>query len=134
SPADSMPRQQRALDAFRLEYNTERPHRALDGKTPADLYVPSPKPLPAAVESIAYPGHHQLRSVRSDGSIKWRGSTLFLSEALQGEVVGIKELADDRWLIRFGPVDLAVLDDSGTDPELFRLPHPSSPGAQACPG
>lgn len=134
SPADSMPRQQRALDAFRLEYNTERPHRALDGKTPADLYVPSPKPLPATVESIAYPGHHQLRSVRSDGSIKWRGSTLFLSEALQGEVVGIKELADDRWLIRFGPVDLAVLDERGSEPELFRLPHPSSPGAQACPG
>jgi hypothetical protein len=134
SPADSMPLQQRALDAFRLEYNTERPHRALDGKTPADLYVPSPKPLPAKVESIAYPGHHELRSVRSDGSIKWRGSTLFLSEALQGEVVGIKEFADDRWLIRFGPVDLAVLDERGNGPELLRLPHPSSPGAQVRPG
>jgi putative transposase len=134
NPADSMLPQQRALDAFQLEYNTERPHRALDGKTPADLYAPSEKPLPAKLEAPAYPGHHELRSVRSDGSIKWRGVTLFLSEALQGELIGLQEFADDKWLVRFGHVDLAVLDDRGADPEILRLPHPASLGAQACPG
>lgn len=134
APAASMPQQQRALDAFRLEYNTERPHRALDGKTPADLYVPSEKPFPTKLESPAYPGHHELRSVRTDGSIKWRGFTLFLSEALQGELVGLKEVALDKWLIRFGPIDLAVLDDRRSEPEILRLPHPASLGAQDCPG
>jgi len=134
NPAAAMPQQQRALDAFRLEYNTERPHRALDGKTPADLYVPSEKPLSTKLDSPAYPGHHELRSVRTDGSIKWRGFTLFLSEALHGELVGLKEFALDKWLIRFGPVDLAVLDDRGSEPAILRLPHPSSLGAQDYPG
>ena len=134
NPADSMHQQQRALDAFRLEYNSERPHRALDGKTPSDVYEPSEKPLPAKLESLAYPGHHELRSVRTDGSIKWRCRTLFLGDAFQGELVGLKEFADDRWLIRFGPIDLAVLDDRGPEPEILRLPHPASLGAQDCPG
>jgi putative transposase len=134
NPADSMPNQQRALDAFRLEYNNERPHRALDGKTPSDVYEPSEKPFPATLEPPAYPGHHELRSVRTDGSIKWRGRHLFLGDAFHGELVGLKEFADDRWLIRFGPIDLAVLDDRGPEPEIRRLPHPASLGAQDCPG
>jgi transposase InsO family protein len=36
--------QQDRFDAFAREFNDERPHEALDMKTPADVYVPSLKP------------------------------------------------------------------------------------------
>jgi uncharacterized surface protein with fasciclin (FAS1) repeats len=35
--------QQARFDAFVNEFNTERPHEALDMKAPADLYAPSSK-------------------------------------------------------------------------------------------
>jgi len=40
--------QQTQFDAFRVEYNTERPHDALGGDTPASRsrYVTSPRPYP----------------------------------------------------------------------------------------
>jgi putative transposase len=40
-PQANMAAQQRAFDAFRLEYNEERPHEALGGQTPSQIDVPS---------------------------------------------------------------------------------------------
>jgi hypothetical protein len=46
-PAEAHARaQQRRFDAFRAEYNAERPHAALGGATPASRYAPSPAPTP----------------------------------------------------------------------------------------
>ena len=50
-------RQQRQFDAFRLEYNTERPHDALGGDTPVSRYSPSPRPYPERLPVPEYPGH-----------------------------------------------------------------------------
>ncbi|MNC81267.1 hypothetical protein D3C75_1343410 [compost metagenome] len=38
-----------------------------------------------------------VRSVRQNGSIKWKGKLLFVSEALAGERIGLKEVEDDTW-------------------------------------
>jgi len=46
--------QQRAFDAFRRRYNTERPHEALGDATPASCYHPSSRPyrpLPGALRA-----------------------------------------------------------------------------------
>ena len=52
-PRASWPAQQRALEAFRHEYNYERPHEALHLTPPADHYVPAPlTPIPAARRSL----------------------------------------------------------------------------------
>jgi transposase InsO family protein len=45
-------RQQRQFDAFRLEYNTERPHERLGQATPASRYHPSPRPYPERLTPI----------------------------------------------------------------------------------
>ena len=37
---------QKRFDAFRVEYNTERPHEALLQETPATYYTHSPRPYP----------------------------------------------------------------------------------------
>jgi len=130
SPAATLTLQQPLLDRFRAEYNYERPHSALDGRSPGDVYHPSSRPMPRKVGSPDYPGHQAVRSVHTDGSFNFRGDVVFLSEALVGEPIGLQEFDDDRFLIRFGPVELAVLDCRGPRPLLTRL-TPSPPARPA---
>lgn len=47
-PAPSVRQQQRRFDRMREEFNTARPHEALGQRPPARVYVPSPRPYPAA--------------------------------------------------------------------------------------
>jgi len=46
-PAATVAELQAQLDLFRLHYNTRRPHRALDRRFPADVWVAAPKSGPA---------------------------------------------------------------------------------------
>jgi transposase InsO family protein len=59
---------QRQLDEFRAHYNEQRPHRALDRRTPGEAYRATPKALPA---SNGHPqGHYRLRYDRLDNTGK----------------------------------------------------------------
>ena len=109
-PAATLADQQRAFDAFRRVYNEERPHEALGQVPPATLYVPSPRPYPRKVASPEYADGVVVRRVRSNGEIKWAGERVFLSEALIGEPVGLVRHDDRRWAIRFGHLEIGLLD------------------------
>jgi putative transposase len=109
-PCATVTEQQRAFDRFRHIYNDLRPHQALDDRTPADLFVSSPRALPRKLPRVVYDAGVETRSVRSNGCMKWKGKYLFLSETLAGERVSLTPLADDVWLLRFSFVDLAILD------------------------
>jgi len=109
-PKASLSAQQRAFERFRREYNNERPHRALAGQRPAELYRPSPRSLPAKLPQMSYPDEFAVRKVRHEGHIRWRGAEVFVSKTLVGEPVGLQELDHDLWLVYFGPLDLGVLD------------------------
>ena len=112
SPPSGSPRsQQRAFDGFRERYNRERPHEALGQKPPARIYLPSHREYPARLRSPEYQGNVTVRRVRHNGQIKWKGSMLYLSEALQGEPVGLVQLDDRRWTIIFGPLAIGLLDE-----------------------
>lgn len=110
-PERSLPAQQRRFDAFRYEYNEQRPHEALADHTPASIHVRSLRPFPTRLPTIDYASDAVVRRVRGNGTIKWRGKHYFLSEALGGEPVGITPITDERWQIHFAHVPLAVLDD-----------------------
>jgi transposase InsO family protein len=107
-PATTPQTQQQAFDCFRKEYNYVRPHEALGQVTPASLYLPSPRPYPERLGDIEYPPFTEVRRVRSNGQIKWRGKLVYLSEALVGEMVGITE-DKEGWLVSFGPIPLGLL-------------------------
>jgi hypothetical protein len=107
-PAANGTAQQRRCHDFRLEYNTLRPHEALGQVPPASLYVPSPRPYPQCLGDVEYPPLTEVRRVRSNGQIKWRGELAFVSEAMIGELVGITE-DKDGWLVSFGPIPLGLL-------------------------
>jgi putative transposase len=109
-PAATTLAQQRRFDAFRREFNVERPHEALGQQPPELFYTPSPRPYPDRLEDPCYGSDEAIRQVRSDGEIKWRGTKIFISQAIAGEAVGIREREDGHWLVRFADVPLALID------------------------
>jgi putative transposase len=109
-PAASMPAQQRRFDEFRRVYNDERPHEALGQTPPAECYGPSPRPFPTKLCEPAYGANVEVRRVRHDGSVKWRGGQVFVSETLRAEPVGIEQTEEEQRAVRYGPLLLGCLD------------------------
>lgn len=110
-PAANRRAQQQRFDVFRHIYNEERPHEALANATPSMIYQASSRPYPTRLAEIVYPDGWQVRQVRQDGSIKWGGEYLFISEVLVGEPVGLEETDADGWRVHFGPVLLGKIRD-----------------------
>lgn len=111
-PAATLAGQQARLDAWRVDYNTCRPHEALGQRCPAALYCGSPRSYPALIRPWDYPADHHVRPVLGDGYIHWRDGTVYLSGALRGQTVAVARRDDGDWAIRFRGFDLAVLLDT----------------------
>jgi transposase InsO family protein len=114
--------QQERFDAFRREFNEERPHEALEMKRPAEVYQPSERRLPATLPELRYPLHDDVLLVTRYGHIRLaRGRHCFLSYALAGHPVGLREMPDGRWLVTFVDLDLGSYEPrTGTfEPTAF---------------
>ncbi len=103
--------QQEAFDNFMEEYNMERPHEALDMEVPASCYVPSRRIFPKKLPDVEYESWFTVRQVRSNGCIKWKGGFVYISEALVGEPVGLRQINDSEWVVRFNFYPLGILDE-----------------------
>lgn len=103
--------QQRAFDAFRREYNTERPHEALDQDTPSSRYRASPRPYPTRLPPLEYPGHFVVKKVTTGGTFRFRRRLLHLANALVDQHIGLEETEDGIWAIHFNTVLIATLDE-----------------------
>jgi putative transposase len=112
-PARSLRQQLDRLRAFQRSYNEERPHQALGHTPPADHYRTSPRRWDGVLREPEYPAEHQVRRVRHNGEIKWRGSTIYIHQALAGEPVGLVELDAGRWSVHYGPLELGLIGDCG---------------------
>lgn len=112
-PAETWQQQQVRFNLFRREYNDERPHEALEQATPASRWRPPRRGLPARLDEPWYDADHEVRRVRCDGTIKWRGEHIFVGEALAGEPVGLAEHDRGGHLVRFMHRDLGLIDTAG---------------------
>jgi len=110
-PAADLRAQQMCFDAFRQEYNHQRPHAALGQKVPADLYRPSPRPYPGRLPEIAYPDSYQVRWVGPCGTLRWASAKVFVSKVLAGEPVGLEAVGEGRWRLWFSFYELGELDE-----------------------
>jgi len=108
--AATIAEQQARFDAFRRHYNEERPHEALEQTPPARHWQPSQRLLPRRLEDPWYDADHEVRRVRPQGDIKWRGEHVFIGEALAYELIGIAELERGCHIVRFCDRDLGVID------------------------
>ena len=110
-PRATMAAQQRAFDTFRTEYNEVRPHDTLQGRTPASVFRPSPRPYPNRLPPIHYPGHYLVKRVTSGGTFRFGQRLLFLATPLEGYDVGLDEVDDGIWSIYFCNVLIARFDE-----------------------
>jgi len=103
--------QQERFDEFVEEFNTQRPHEALGMKRPADVHVPSAKNHPAFLPDPDYSTYDDVVSVSTLGLIHLPGRRqVHLTKALAGQLVGIREETDDRWLVSFMHLDLGYVE------------------------
>jgi putative transposase len=121
-PQANLKAQQRAFDAFRYEYNHERPHESLDQKPPVSVYNKSSRPYPKKLPELQYSDEHVLRGVSTCGHFRWRGRRYWLSSTLAGEVIGLKPASDGVWDVHFGPILLGTLHDDRPELGLVRVP------------
>jgi len=103
--------QQRNFDAFRREYNTERPHERLGQQPPASRYRPSPRPYPERLTPLEYPGHFVVKKVTTGGTFRFRDRLLYLARAMVDQTIGLEETDDGVWAIHFNTVLLATFDE-----------------------
>jgi len=120
-PKQNWRAQQKAFDRFRLEYNQERPHEAINMLTPTDLYRPSNRTYPLILPEMIYPDDMIIRTVHSQGDLRWKNHQIHLSETLAGEIVGLRQIGDRILDIYFGQIRLAQLDTHNQ--RLIHLPR-----------
>jgi hypothetical protein len=102
-------RQQARFDAFVQEFNTGRPHEALDMQRPADRYVPSALPY-AGLPKLSYPLHDRQYMVTACGGVCMLRNKINISTVLAGQLVGLKEVDDGIWLVSSMHYDLGYID------------------------
>ena len=108
-PGHNSLQQQARFDHVLNEFNKERPHEALDMKTPDELYRPS-KRLYSGLPEINYPFHDKDILVTSCGRICMHRKKINISTVLAGQKLGIKEVDEGIWLISFMHYDLGYID------------------------
>lgn len=109
SPGASGNAEQRRLDRWRQVFNHVRPHDALGGKTPADIYKVNErrafKPVP-----YLYPTSYRVRRVQKNGRFHIAGDNYFVSQSLAGHDVGLEEVNGLSVRVWFRDVDLGVVE------------------------
>lgn len=101
---------QAALDAWRQEYNNERPHEALGLDVPAAHYRPSKRTLQEADKPVEYDTGSRLRKVNCKGYLSIRGHRYYITEALIGEYVELSDVDEKTVALRYGEFEFARID------------------------
>jgi putative transposase len=107
--AQNILQQQVKFDAFIDEFNTERPHEALDMKYPAEVYKPSDR-VYKGLPPVEYPLHDKTIVITSCGRICMGKTKVHFSQVFAGQQVGVKEIEDNIWLLSFMDYDLGYFD------------------------
>ena len=109
-PARNARRQQDAFHAWRKIYNHERPHEALDYRTPASCYQRSLRVFPRRVPEVGYDAGVEVRRVADNGDLYWKGERVFVSETFARERLGLRASDDRYYEVLYGPLVVGWLD------------------------
>ena len=90
-----MPAAQGGFDGWREVYNVRRPHQALGMQVPASRYRLSPRAFPQTLPPIEYGPDDQVRRVRPDGLVRFKGRGWRLTRGLIGYPVAIRPTHPD---------------------------------------
>jgi transposase InsO family protein len=128
-PAKTISGLQTQLDRFRTYYNTIRPHRALDRRTPATAFAARTKATPRR-RGVTIPAQHRVRRDRIDRTgkvtLRYRSKLLHLG-------VG-RRYAGTRVLLLVAERNARVLNDNGELLAEFTLNPTKTYQTQKRPG
>jgi transposase InsO family protein/transposase-like protein len=97
------------MEEWRIKYNEERPHLALNSKTPADVYSYSKRKYSEIVPEYLYDG--RVVKVNNWGVIRFSKWQIYLSETMANTLVEITESSTgDGFNVYFRNYKIAVID------------------------
>jgi putative transposase len=128
----NMRAQQRRFDEYLGEFNEIRPHEALEMDSPAQWHQASPREMPDKLLPMEYPDWYEVRKVSSAGGIRWARQWVNVTQALQGESVGLEQVEDGLWDVYFGVKRLGRLHERHMriEDEFSRLKRCNRPSRQ----
>lgn len=103
-------RQQDRFNNFQSEFNLERPHQALEMKTPSEVYESNSREYKGLPE-LSYPWHDLTVRITNCGRVCIGKRKINLSRCFAGHDVGIREVDDKIWLVSFMDYDLGYFDE-----------------------
>ncbi len=108
-PARTRRAQQRDCDRWMVDFNEVRPHDALGGKTPAEVHHDSERRSLTPL-APSYPPEWKVRRVSNTGTVTVEDDTVFVSSALAGQLIGLKQEGVLLWRARFFDIDLGTIE------------------------
>jgi transposase InsO family protein len=108
-PGRDLRAQQREIDRWRQEFNHVRPHEALGGKTPAEIYKTSERKLHPP-RSFAYPSTFVVRRVDHAGHVSCHAEKIYVGLAFRGQRLGFEPQEGLRWRLWFRDIDLGTVE------------------------
>jgi putative transposase len=115
-PARTLRLQKRALARWRHTFNHVRPHDALAGRTPAEIYKPLPSSAPS--REPRYGVDWLRRTVNTIGYISVNGVLSFVGHALAGHRIALQHIAGLRYRIWFYELDLGIVEVEPAEREI----------------
>ena len=110
TPLRDLEHAQAVFDAYRDEFNHERPHAALDLDVPAQHYQASDKPLPEACKEPEYDSGKTLRKVNCKGYISIQNHRYYLSETFIGKYLELLPAGEEKIAVCYGNFKIAEID------------------------
>jgi transposase InsO family protein len=115
---------QKRFDPWRDVYNLERPHQALDMKTPASRYRCSETLYPEHLPTIEYGPDDEVRKVQSKGQISLKGKYYVISRAFRGYPIGLRPtVVNGCFDVYFCSHQIGCLDVQLGRSDAFALPN-----------
>ena len=137
-PLDNLSHAQRRFDPWREMYNHERPHESLGMAVPASRYRVSARVFPEVLPPVEYAEDVVVRKVNPVGQFSFRGRTWKISEAFDGEPIGLRAtIQDGHWDLdycgeKIGHIDTTAPKKRPNSPVDVR-PRPEIGEAQLLP-
>lgn len=111
---DTLALQIQAMNQFQNEYNFERPHEALNMKTPGSCYQPSLRSWDGVLRPPEYDTKEvDVRKVCQSGCIWLHQQEHYIGQTLTGEYVALKSTENGELDLYYGPVYLGKLSENG---------------------
>jgi transposase InsO family protein len=86
---------ERAFERWRMVYNTQRPHQAIDMAVPINRYQPSPHDYVETVAPFEYAPGDIVRRVQHGGQVYLLGRVVRVSKAFSGRAVAFRPTTQD---------------------------------------